>query len=82
MPFPRAVQKRILKRCSEGQPVVVVPRNGKPSRVFSLESYLKAVETASQVKPWTRRQRKATVDPLGAVPGRVVSSLRREQMYE
>jgi hypothetical protein len=27
-------------------------------------------------------RRKAAVDPLGAVPGRVVSSLRREEMYE
>lgn len=82
MSFPRAVRERILKRCSEGKPVVVVPRNGKPSRVFSLESYVKTVQTASRVKPWIHRRRKAAVDPLGAVPGRVVSSLRREEMYE
>jgi hypothetical protein len=82
MSFPRAVQKRILKRCSEGKPVVVVPRNGKPSRVFSLESYVKTVQTASRVKPWIHRRGETAVDPLGAVPGRVVSSLRREEMYE
>lgn len=82
MSFPEAVQKRILKRCAGGQPVVVVPRNGQPSRVFSLESYLKAVETAGKVKPWNRRKKKTALDPLGAVPGRVLSSLRREEMYE
>ncbi len=82
MPFPRAVQERILKRCSQGKRVVVVPRNGRPSRVFDLESYLKTVKTANQVKPWTHRKRKTAPDPLGAVPGQVLSSLRREEMYE
>jgi len=82
MSFPRAVQKRILKRCSQDQRVVVVPRNGKPSRVFDLESYLKTVDTANKVKPWTHRKQKSAADPLGAVAGKVVSSLRREEMYE
>ena len=82
MSFPRAVQRRILKRCSEGKRVVVVPKNGKPSRVFDLESYLKTVSTANKVKPWLHRKQKTAADPLGAVAGRVVSSLRREEMYE
>ncbi len=82
MSIPGEVEKRILKRCSEGKPVVVVPRNGKPSRVFSLESYLKAAETAARVKPWARRKQAAPEDPLGAVSGRVVSSVRRAEIYE
>ncbi len=83
MHFPRKVQQRILKRCAEGEPVVVVPtRGGIPSRVFDLTTYQKKRETAQKVKPWTYRKRNKTADPLGAVDGQVLGSLRREELYE
>ena len=83
--MPRSVARRILERAAQGeQAVVVVMRNGLPSRVFGLDDYLKMRDLPKQVKPWVHRTSKsAPPDPLGATDlGVLVSPLTREQMYE
>ena len=83
--MPRGVARRILERAAQGeQAVVVVMRNGLPSRVFGLDDYLKMRDLPKQVKPWEHRTSKsAPPDPLGATDiGVLVSPLTREQMYE
>lgn len=83
MHIPHNVRKRILERCAKGEPVVVVPTpGGIPSRVFDLTTYQKKIETAKRVKPWTYRKKKKSADPLGTVDGKVLGSLRREELYE
>ena len=83
MHFPRKVQNAILKRFARGERTVVVTRgDGAGSRVFSLDTYLKKRDTANRVKPWKHRKQTTKADPLGAVAGRVVGALRREEMYE
>jgi hypothetical protein len=34
------------------------------------------------VRPWARRARRGVPDPLGAVRGKVRSSLRRSEIYD
>jgi hypothetical protein len=83
--MPRSIAKRILDRGARGEnAVVVVMRDGKPSRVFGLEEYLKMKELPRTVKPWEHRQDLAQPpDPLGAMDlGLLVSPLTREHMYE
>src|SRR5438445_9135834 len=83
--IPPRVARRILQRAAQGEPaVVVVMRNGLPSRVFGLEDYLRMRDLPKQVKPWEHRTSKsAPPDPLGATDlGVLVSPLTREQMYE
>ena len=75
------ISRRILRRCAKGKPFVVIPRNGKPSRLYGIDSYLKTVEKAKRVKPWTQRKAQKNPDPLKAIRGRVVSPLRREDIY-
>ena len=80
--MPRSVQKRIVEKSAKGQVVVVVPREGKPSRVYKLDKYLKMMEQPKKHKPWSYRKQPATkADPLGAIDGSVRSSLRREDIY-
>jgi hypothetical protein len=83
--LPRGVSKKLVERAARGEKVsVVVNRNGKPSRVFGLDEYLKMKKLPHQVKPWEHRKGQASVpDPLGAVDmGPLLSPLTREAMYE
>jgi hypothetical protein len=77
----QSIRQRILRRCAKGKPFVVVPRGGRPSRLYGIDSYLKTVEKAKSVKPWTHRKAQKNPDPLKAVRGRIVSPLRREDIY-
>jgi hypothetical protein len=77
------VARRISERCARNEVVVVVPRNGKASRVFALEAYQKMMEQPRKHKPWeNRRNAKGTPDPLGAVDGNVNGPISRENIYE
>ena len=80
--IPRRVERKILIRCGEGRPLVIVPKDGKPARVFGLEEYLKLKGGPKKHKPWTRRSRAKRPNPLGSVKGRVLGSLSRKRMYE
>jgi hypothetical protein len=82
--MPNKIRKRILDRCARDEAVVVVPRNGVPSRCFGVEEYQKMREQPLKHQPWKQRQaaRDETPDPLGAVNGKARSPLRREDMYE
>jgi hypothetical protein len=82
--MPPGVSKRILQRCAANEPIVVVPRNGTPSRCFGLEEYHRMQRHPLKHKPWERRAagRAVTPDPLGAVKGKVRSLMRREDIYE
>jgi hypothetical protein len=82
MGFPRRVQKRILERCAEGIPVVVIPKNKQPARVYDIETYYKRVERTKEIRPWTFRKKREELDPLGAIEGKVLTTLRREEIYE
>lgn len=81
--MPRSVARRILERSERNEVAVVVPKKGSPSRVFSLETYLRMKEVPRSSRPWeSRRSRTRQPDPLGAVDGRVTGSLRRQDIYE
>ena len=81
--MPRTVARRIAQASARDEVVVVVPRKGKPSRVFRLEKYLKMKDLPRKVRPWEARGAKASPpDPLGAIDGRVLIPPRRENMYE
>ena len=83
--MPRAVADKVLARCAKDEPVVVVPKNGKPSRVFSLEKYLKMKEQPKKHKPWRHRKQKDEVpDPLGTAHwnARILMPLDREHIYD
>lgn len=84
--MPHRVSKRILDHgTSDGEPVVLVFREGKPSRVFALHAYLKMQEHPTIVQPWKHRKDriKKPADPLGAVDmGRIALPLTREHLYE
>lgn len=83
--MPRAVAHRIMRRYAAGERVLVlVGKNGKPSSVWGFEEYLERKALTKRVKPWQRRKQKsAAPDPLGAWPlGRVIGTLRREDIYE
>lgn len=82
--MPRNVSRRIMDRCAHESAIVVVVRGRKPSRVFGLNEYLKMREHPGKVKPWRHRRqsRGGGVDPLGAKSGRIVSSLRRQDIYD
>ena len=78
----RRVTERIVRRGVGDGVVVVVFRKNRPARVFGLAEYLKMKELPRKVKPWARRARHGAPDPLGAVPGKVRSSLRRSEIYD
>jgi hypothetical protein len=82
--MPHNISKKILDRCAQNKPVVVVPRNGKPSRCFGLEQYQKMQKQPLKHKPWERRKSRGenAPDPLGAVPGGVRSALSRREIYD
>jgi len=81
--MPRGVSKKILDRCARNEPVVVVPRNGKPSRCFGVQEYQKMQQHPLKHRPWMRRRSAQAPDPLGALKlGGVRGSLRRENIYD
>ncbi len=80
--LPRGVGQRIVARSANNEVAVVVPRKGKPARVYSLDKYLKMKEQPKKHKPWSyRKTRPAPPDPLGAVEGSVLVPLTRENIY-
>ena len=82
MSMPRNVSKRIADRLKRNKAVVVIANNkGKASRVFGLEEYLEKSKLAKSVQPWKYRKQTEAPDPLGAVEGRILSSLSREEIY-
>jgi hypothetical protein len=83
--MPRGVAHRIMERASaigRGRLVLVI-RDGKPSRVYGETEYEKRRALTKEVRPWERRKRKgAAADPLGAIEGTVLRPIRREDIYE
>jgi hypothetical protein len=81
---PRPVARSLLKHGARGaKKVVVVYRDGVPSRVFGYEEHQKMVELPKQVKPWEHRKDRATTpEPLGGVDAGVLGSLSRQDFYE
>lgn len=83
--MPQTISDKVLARCAQDETVVVVPRDGKPARVFSLASYLKIKEQPGKHQPWKGRGAKcATPDPLGTAHWElgVQGPLTRTVMYE
>jgi hypothetical protein len=81
--MPRKVAKRILDRCSRGEPFVVVPRDGMPSKCYGLDEYEKMRSHPLKHEPWKRRRAAANrSDPLGAIDGSVLSTIARKDIYE
>lgn len=82
--MPRNVVKRIMKRAFESEePIVVVVRQGKPSRVFGYEQYQRMVNLPREVKPWEHKKNaNQAPDPLGAVDAEPPGPLTREALYE
>jgi hypothetical protein len=81
--MPQSVARRIMRRAASGEKTVVVTiRNGKPSQVFGFEEYLTIREVPKKVKPWEHRSAKKSPDPLGAIAGKVLGPLTREDFYQ
>jgi len=81
--MPRDVARRIVARSARNQVAVVVPRRGRPARVFGLDKYVKMMEQPRKHKPWSyRKGRPNSAEPLGAVEGSVLMPLSRERIYE
>ena len=55
-----SVTRRILQRCGKAKAVVVVSRNGKPYRVYDLQTYLRRSELTKRTKPWESRRKSLT----------------------
>lgn len=84
-PMPRDLSRRIMRRGAKGGPVVIIfDKAGKPkTNVFGLDEYEKVRETASRVKPSQYRKASASgPDPLGAVEGKIVGGLGRDDIYD
>jgi hypothetical protein len=81
--IPRSVVHSLLQRGARGaQRVVVVFKDGVPSSVWGYEEYRERIELPKQVKPWEGKDKATSPDPLGAVEGKVLAPLTRENMYE
>ena len=80
MKLPLNVRKRIEDRLERHDAVVITAKKGV-YRVFSKDEYLAKIELAKTVQPSKYRKKKPPPDPLGAVEGRVLSSLSRDEMY-
>jgi len=79
------VARKIRQRAAMNEPFVVVPKNGKPSRTYGLEQYLRLQKHPLRHKPWNYRAAASaadTPDPLGAIPGKPLRSLSRQDIYE
>ena len=58
-------------------------KKGRPTRVFGIEEYQKMQAQPGRTRPWTRRRGASPArDPLGAVSGRVLGSLGRDEIYD
>lgn len=80
--IPQSVARRIRKKAALGKAFVVVPKNGKPSRVFDLDKYLSKREATRKAQPWVYRKKAVACDPLGAIEGTVTGSVSRSEIYE
>jgi hypothetical protein len=80
MNLPRDVRKRIEDRLERHDVVVITAKKGV-YRVFSGEQYRAKIELAKTVQPSKYRKKNPPPDPLGAVEGRVLSSLSRDEIY-
>jgi hypothetical protein len=83
--MPHSVARKIRARAAMNEPFVVVPKNGKPSRTYGLEDYLRMQKHPLRHKPWSYRaaaNASETPDPLGAVRGKPLRSLSRKDIYE
>ncbi len=78
----RDVMRRADRRGAREGAIVVVYKNGEASRVYGVAEYAKIKELAYRVKPHTfRRARPDSPDPLGAMDGRTLRPLGREEIY-
>ena len=78
-----SVRRNLLKRSAANEVAVVVPKKGKPSRVYTFASYQRIRENAMSTKPWEHRAKpNEPPDPLNAKHGRVTSRLSRRDLYE
>ena len=83
--MPHNVARKIRERAALNEPFVVVSKNGKPSRTYGLEEYLRMQKHPLRHKPWNSRaaaNSAAITDPLGAIPGKPRRSLSRQDIYE
>jgi hypothetical protein len=80
MKLPLNVRKRIEDRLDR-HPAVVITAKNEVFRVFSVDKYLGKIKLAKDVQPSKYKKKKTPPDPLGAVEGRVVSSLSRDDIY-
>lgn len=76
----RSLERRVVEGLLRGRGVVIVSRSGKPGRVFDLDVYLKRIKQTRQSRPWEHRRAKAP-NPLGTIKGRVLSAIRRQDIY-
>jgi hypothetical protein len=81
--IPRSVTRSLLQRGARGaKRVVVVYKDGVPSSVWGYDEYRERIELTKRVKPWESKEKATTPDPLGAVDGKVLAPLTRENIYE
>ncbi len=80
--IPKRVERRIIKRCEEGEVIVIIPRDGRAARVYGLQEYLTLKGGPRRHQPWTGRAKPKRVNPLGSVKGRVLGSLSRKHIYD
>ncbi len=80
--IPQRVARRIRERGRTTDTLVITIRDGKPSRVYGFDEYLKMKALPGKVKPWAHRRDAKPLDPLGAAPGRIRSRLRRMEIYD
>lgn len=83
--MPHSVARKIRERAATNEPFVVVPKNGKPSRTYGIEEYLRMQRHPLLHKPWNYRAvatTEKTPDPLGAIRGKPARSLSRQDIYE
>jgi len=80
-----SVARKIRERAAINEPFVVVSKNGKPSRTYGLEQYLRMQKHPLRHEPWNHRaaaNMANTPDPLGAIAGKPLRSLSRQDIYE
>jgi hypothetical protein len=82
--IPQSVARRIRERAAQDKPFVVVPKNGQASRTFGFEEFQQMKKHPLRHKPWNSRAvaKQTAPDPLGAVSGKPVHSLSRQDIYE
>jgi hypothetical protein len=82
--MPHSVARKIRERAAMNEPFVVVPKNGKPSRTYGLEQYLRMQKHPLRHKPWSARAaaKRASPDPLRAIEGKPIRSMSRQHIYE